>query len=240
MKSGVLEILEWDSRFFGYRVGRLLIDRGGEQIPETLRFRVEKEKIKLLYIFVNPSLLEINNQLEELGGVLVDQKVVYVKATELHTEFSNKVIEYQSDTVNEQLKELVLSAGTYSRFRLDPNFRNDEYAKLYHEWLLKSINKSIAFTTLVALKGTDIIGITTLGGDSSHADIGLVAVHDNYKGQGIGYDLMRTADSIAFEKGFRELRVVTQMKNTGACKLYEKCNFHVDAITNVYHYWNSR
>lgn len=240
MKSDILEILEWDSRFFGYRVGRILLDPGEEQILNTLRIRVEEEKIKLLYIFVPPSLQGLNEQLVELGGFLVDQKVVYVKATELHTDFSNTVIEYQGDTVNEQLKELVLSAGTYSRFRLDPNFRNDEYAKLYHEWLLKSINKSIAFTTLVALKGTDIIGITTLGGASSHADIGLVAVHDNYKGQGIGYDLMRTADRIAFEKGFKELRVVTQMKNTGACRLYEKCNFHVDAITNVYHYWNGR
>ena len=91
--------------------------------------------------------------------------------------------------------------------------------------------------TFVAKNRSDIIGITTLGKKSEFADIGLVAVDKNFRGQGIASDLIHSADTAAYHLGYKEIKVVTQLKNKGACRLYEKCNFQIENITNVYHYW---
>jgi dTDP-4-amino-4,6-dideoxy-D-galactose acyltransferase len=132
---------------------------------------------------------------------------------------------------------LVLQAGLFSRFRLDINFSDKEYEKLYIEWLTKSINKTLAIKTFVVKNGSEIIGITTLGERSKFADIGLVAVDKNFRGRGIAYDLIHSADNTACGLGYDEIKVVTQLQNKGACRLYEKCNFQIESITNVYHYW---
>ena len=95
----------------------------------------------------------------------------------------------------------------------------------------------MAKNTFVALKDSDIIGITTLGEKSGSGEIGLVAVDEKFRGLGIAYDLIHYTDNAAFDHGYSKISVVTQLDNKGACRLYEKCNFQIESITNVYHYW---
>ena len=128
-------------------------------------------------------------------------------------------------------------SGEFSRFRLDRRFISNEYERLYVEWLRKSLNKTIAFKTFVAREKTEIAGLITLGKKKECADIGLVAVDEKYRGRGIGRDLIRFADNAAFTMGFKQIQVVTQKKNWGACRLYEKCGFKMNNVINVYHYW---
>ena len=37
--------------------------------------------------------------------------------------------------------------------------------------------------------------------------------------------------------GYKEIKVVTQLQNKSGCRLYEKCNFQIESITNIYHFW---
>lgn len=237
MQKNTIEILEWDSRFFGYPVARITLDQEGSDKLEHLFLNLESWKFRVTYFFVPPQEKELINRITNKGGILVDQKVVFSKKTEKHNQYSNDIIEFQGIDINERLIELVLQAGKYSRFRLDRNFNKKEYQRLYIEWLSKSIKKVIAFKTLVAKKGSDIVGITTLGDNTQFADIGLVAVDEHFHGQGIGYDLIHSADNVANERGIKEIKVVTQFDNKGACRLYEKCHFHIGKITNIYHFW---
>lgn len=237
MQTNTIEPLDWDSKFFGYPIARIAIDQNGIEVLEYLFRQITSENIRLAYLFVPPAEKEINEQIVKNGGILVDQKTVFLKAPEKHTGFINQICEYQGIEINERLIELVLQAGKFSRFHIDKNFSNKEYERLYIEWLTKSVNKTIAFKTLVANKGSGLIGITTLGEKANYMDIGLVAVDEKYRGQGIGYDLIHAADTIAYEMGFKKIKVVTQLQNKGACKLYEKCDFHIESITNIYHYW---
>lgn len=237
MQKNKIETLEWDSRFFGYLVARITLDQEGSDKLDHLFLNLESEKFRVTYFYVPPEEKELINRITKKGGILVDQKVVFSKTTERHNQYSNDIIEFQGIDINERLIELVLQAGKYSRFRLDENFNKKEYQRLYIEWLSKSIKKEIAFKTLVAKNGSDIIGITTLGEKTRFADIGLVAVDEHFHGQGIGCDLIHSADTLAYEKGIKEIKVVTQFENKGACRLYEKCHFHIEKITHIYHYW---
>jgi dTDP-4-amino-4,6-dideoxy-D-galactose acyltransferase len=237
MKKNTIEPLVWDSQFFGYPVAQIALDSKGSDSLDQLFAQLKAQKIKLTYFFVPPVEKGMNEHIVEKGGIFVDQKTVFLKETQKHGEYSNLIGEFQGTEVNERLIELTLQSGIFSRFRIDKNFKKKEYERLYIEWITKSVKKEISFKTLVALKGNDIVGITTLDDEKNHANIGLVAVDESCRGRGIGRDLIHCADTIAFDSGFKKLKVVTQLQNKGACKLYEKCGFHIESITNVYHYW---
>jgi dTDP-4-amino-4,6-dideoxy-D-galactose acyltransferase len=237
MRFNTLESLGWDSQFFGYPVAQIVFDLPEIDNLDYLIQDIKEKGIRLTYFFVPPSNQELNKNIVKKGGVLVDQKTLFSKTVQVHSKFTNKIIEYENTFPNEKLIELGLQAGIFSRFRTDINFQNKEFERLYTRWLENSVNKTIAFKTILALNEKDIVGLVTLGRKNNYADIGLIAVDKDYIGKGIGTDLIHFADNLASEMKFEELKVVTQLQNTRACNLYEKCNFKIESITNVYHFW---
>lgn len=237
MGLNTIDYLDWDSGFFGYSVAKVTFGEEGFDILESLSSRLEAEKIRLTYFFVPVTETRLNDSIADMGGILVDQKTTYSKKTEKTPWHSDHIKEYLEDEINDRLIELGLQAGLFSRFRLDKNFSKQEYERLYIEWLRKSVSMDLALKTFIALEGSEIIGITTLGGKEDAADIGLVAVDKNFRGNGIASDLIHSAENAAYDLGFKEIKVVTQLQNKAACRLYEKCDFKIENIVNIYHYW---
>lgn len=237
MENNALNYLNWDSQFFGYSVAKIFFDNNAYSSLDELLTRLRAEKIRLTYFFVPVSEIRLNKLISNKGAILVDQKTTYFKKTEKQERYLNHINEFQGTEINDKLIELGLQAGLFSRFRLDDNFSQKDYERLYIEWLTKSINKELALKTFIALDDSGITGISTLGAKDGVAEIGLVAVDRNFRGNGIGSDLIHMAENDAYLMGFREIKVVTQLQNKIACKLYEKCNFSIESIVNVYHYW---
>lgn len=237
MQFNNIEPLKWDTEFFGYPVAKISLNKNGSGNLDFLFRQLESDNYRVTYFFVPPEEKGIISRILNKGGILVDQKTTFTKTSEKHNKFSDNIIEFQGEEINEKLIQLVLESGIYSRFRTDVNFKNKEYERLYIEWLDKSVKKKIAFKIFLAIKESDIIGITTVGVKENQADIGLVAVCESSRGQGIGYNLIQSADNAAFELGLKEIKVVTQLQNKRACHLYEKCNFQIENVTNIYHYW---
>ena len=237
MRNNTIKLLEWDSQFFGYPVARITIDNEYTDKLDDLFLQIKTHKFRLVYFIVPPEEIGLNIRIKRMGSTLVDQKTVFAKQTKEHKNILNIITEFTSDVVNNELYKLVLQAGQYSRFRIDANFTNREFERLYFEWLNQSIQKRNDFKILVSKKQTNIAGITTIGVQEQFAEIGLVAVDRNCRRQGIGKDLILSADTFAYARGINEIKVTTQLKNSEACRLYEKCNFHIEKITNIYHYW---
>jgi dTDP-4-amino-4,6-dideoxy-D-galactose acyltransferase len=111
------------------------------------------QNYRLLYCSSDP--YDKNSQLAAsiCKGHLVDRKILY----SLNSNFeknnllnSNSGAErYEIDPFINQLKSLVLNAGQYSRFKVDPYFTKSQYEALYKEWLYSSINRNIADDLLV-------------------------------------------------------------------------------------------
>jgi len=229
--------LDWDSAFFGYPVARVVLDETGSEHFNAITDKILIDKIRLVYFFVSPYDLVLNRQISEFGAVLRDQKALFTKVPERQSGYSNSIEVYPYAEPNKELLSLGLQAGIYSRFRLDWNFRNNEYEKLYTRWVTDSLSGKISFQNIVAIVDNTVAGMVTLGEKNGHADIGLVAVEKAHSGKGIGYDMIRYADNTAFDRNFSRIDVVTQLQNHPACKLYEKCNFRLESVTNVYHFW---
>ena len=77
----------------------------------------------------------------------------------------------------------------------------------------------------------------TLGYQTTHAIIGLLAVQQGHRGQGIGKHLLDAALHYAQAWQLPEIQVTTQLDNEGACRFYEREGFERIHEEHVYHLW---
>lgn len=235
MKSPI-EDVEWDSDFFGHKVGKIVVTVPGEFDIEQLL--IDNKSYRLVYIVADMAL-----NLPNIPAKLVDRKVT------LHQRINETVLDFQADLQIEtfdlkkdsyqQLENLALLSGTFSRFKTDENFTNNEYEKLYTQWLRNSVYKQTAFDILVAKTADKITGFVTLEKKSATLSaIGLVAVASHVQGRGIGLALIQEAKKRSLAHSFSEIQVVTQADNSAAFHLYRKADFTPIDMKYIYHYWN--
>lgn len=162
---------------------------------------------------------------------LMDVKLVFEKALKSESTFTDNIEVYQGE-LTEELISLALDSGEYSRFKVDPRLDQGEFEKLYHIWMRKALEKR------EVLVDGEMEGMVTCKVDNDLAQVGLFAVKESSRGKGIGKDLLKKAESWAFEKGARIMKIPTQKANTPATNLYEKMGYKIASQTNIYHYWN--
>jgi dTDP-4-amino-4,6-dideoxy-D-galactose acyltransferase len=213
--------LNWDSDFFGYEVAKIESEF------------IEKEAInlpyKLLYVFSN-------NIINHTSLINADSKVELLK-----TELKKKdvVVEIFKKTIHsfDRLLELVYLSGVYSRFRTDSNFRNNEFEKMYLHWIKNALLDSNNYI-LVKIVDNQLAGFLLLSLKEDFGRIELFSVDEQYQKQGIGMDLIQSAENICTVKNINCLKVATQGKNENALNLYHKKGFLIMDTKFIYHYWN--
>ena len=231
MKS-IVDFLEWDSSFFGLRIGKAIVSTQ-EELGELSCMRDSiSEMYDLIYIFTdNDSTAPIP------GSILVDRKVVYSMEVAEPSSFDCHIIEYTDQFVSEDLLKLALASGEYSRYKLDKQFPLNSYERLYTRWIEQSVNHSIANEVFCYMLNGCPKGLITLKRDENYGDIGLVATDPECRGMGIGSAMLQHVKHYLFTRGGKKLNVATQYDNKAACHLYEKAGFSVSSCTNVWHWW---
>ena len=234
-------LLEWDSRFFGYKIAA--IKASGLSLSRLNKIVVElrEKEIELAYCFASPDDEISNNSYKQLSGLLADEKITYSRrsADAINLPSSQNIVPYHLDYASEKIVSLALQSGIYSRFKVDPSFRNGEFEKLYIEWIEKSVNKSLASEVLIYAEEDEIYGFITLAFHGNTGSIGLIAVDEKQRGKAIGKKLIHAALSYFKDKKSEEVEVVTQKANIAACRFYESCGFGIKNIVNIYHLWMS-
>jgi dTDP-4-amino-4,6-dideoxy-D-galactose acyltransferase len=233
------KILDWDSRFFGYKIASVHVsDLKQDKLSEILN-DLKKESCKLVYCFADPIDEVTNNSILKFSGMLVDEKVTFsIQGFNENKSFTSGHIQpYILTFPSDLIKGLALQSGIYSRFKVDPGFRNSEYEKLYTEWIVNSIDKSFADEILVYYDDNEEKGFISLSTKNNIGSIGLLAVDERERGKSIGKKLINATFAYFVNKAVSEIEVVTQKANGTACAFYESQGFKVKNITNVYHIW---
>jgi len=231
-----IQHLAWDSNFFGYKTG--LIELKHNVIIPLYDIIQRNPEYKLIYIRCAPAHIQ-QDEIKALGGILVDKKVTFVQQIPPSPyQYSENVVLYSESEPTKEIIELGLASGIYSRFKIDPHFKNNEFERLYEIWIRNSTNKTIAKHVITYQKDGKYIGLLTLGEKNKRADIGILAVNEQYRGLGIGKVMIQKAFELSVQMGHSQLQVVTQRANENACKFYESVGFKIDTIENIYHLWN--
>jgi dTDP-4-amino-4,6-dideoxy-D-galactose acyltransferase len=222
--------LDWDSKCFGYEVGKLVVDHQESFYPEALP--VLTKGFRLVYVFSKQALAMKFKNL-----YLADKRMIMKRFTSRQTgDFIN--IGSYSGGMTEQLLNLAFESGKFSRFKTDKAFKNNEFFKLYSEWIRKSVNRTIADDLFVSGKVNEIQGFITIIIKGVVAQIDLIAVDRKYRGLGIGSALIKYAINQAQTLGCLKIKVITQYKNRTAIDLYEKNGFELTDMIYIYHYRN--
>ncbi len=230
--------LSGDSGFVECNVARITRSDFHRDDFEELLAYLKAKKFKLVYWFIDPSNQITNNIAKTSGGLLVDEKVTFLTKIPKHVEFDkNKLVSYINKPVTKQLLSLAFQSGEYSRYRIDKHFAEDIYRQMYTIWIQRSVNREIAEEVLVYTIDGIEAGFITLGTKNNHAEIGLLAVDEKFRGKSIGKQLVNAAFAKAKDLGYLEMQVVTQKKNSNACNFYKKIGFQIDSIENIYHFW---
>jgi dTDP-4-amino-4,6-dideoxy-D-galactose acyltransferase len=197
--------------------------------------QLKQSEFKLAYFFVEPTNTFLQNICKLNGGILIDKKTTY-EINNFNDPGPVPLVESFDGSVN-NLIDLAFESGLYSRYKIDTNFKNGEFEKLYIEWITASVNKKIANEVLVYKDSSELIGLVTLNVMEMLGQIGLIAVSKKHRGKGIGKKLIEASHHWYRTKGIFKAKVVTQGINIQACKLYEQSGYHISEIKYIYHFW---
>lgn len=226
--------LEWDSNFFGLRIGRADIQTKEEAEELASKVNLLKKEYDLLYVFD-----ENHVGFKAKNSHLVDEKVLYSKPCEPKQAFEEISI-YERKTPSNSLYHLAHISGGYSRFKLDNRFPRGSFERLYNRWIENACpqNGSNKHIFEYSIEGIAKGMITVDYAESGLAHIGLVSIDDNCQHRGIGTKIMSTVENYLYQLGYiHTLEVPTQKTNTDACRWYEKNGFKIKSIVDIYHWW---
>ena len=230
-----IERLEWDSNLFGYEIGKISIESEDDNFDNVL---LAKDDFKLVYVESDAPIVK-----KELGTCY--EKIKYFKEVDRDRTSviirGDLTVEKYSENLTDQLLSLTYLSGVYSRFRLDENFENNEYKKLYKKWIQNSLTGKIADNVEVVKDDTSkILGFVTIKFENSTAEVGLIAVDNNARGLGLGSLLLNKVNEISINKKCKKIFVSTQKNNKMACKFYEKNGFKEFETKYIYHWWPNK
>lgn len=233
------KILDWDSKHFGYKVARVDADNIGLTQLNKLIKELSGNDVRLVYCFADSMDTTSNKTAKVCDGFLADEKVTYIRnvAEKIKPVNDTNVTSYLGKPLNSRLRYLALEAGIYSRYRIDPNFKNGEFEKLYSEWIKKSLSAEIAKDVLVYRIKNKEMGFVSLEDKDGRCNIGLIATDPQYRNKGVGTKLVEASLRRAAAWKYKEIEVVTQKSNIIAGKFYEALGFEIKSIVNIYHFW---
>lgn len=236
-----IEKLNWDSEFFGFNVGRAFIYKGDEAGAQEIYNLAKQDGFRIVYVVLNEWDPSINEALIKTGARLIDKKTLYARtvAPEPKQACTFPVIAYDDRFFTNDLIELALASGKYSRFLVDEGFGKEPFEKLYMEWLRNSVNGKFADKVWLAIDNNRVIGFVTAkkSAEEKSGQVGLIAVSEAYRGKKIGQALMNTCNDWYLANRLQQATVVTQGDNTPACKFYESVGYQVGKVEYYYHLW---
>jgi dTDP-4-amino-4,6-dideoxy-D-galactose acyltransferase len=238
--------LEWDSHFFGFGVGRINAVPGTPELLIDNQRRAREAGFRLLYAECEPANVAARSALTNAGAFLADMKRTYAAAVPeaasdgAQTEPVVALPALPPACERRQLRALAWQAAAHSRFKVDPRMPPGSWRRMYSTWIANSLDGSMADRVLATRSGDVINAMATVALRGTRASIGLLAVQQGKRGQGLGRRLVHAAFDAAREAGLRELAVVTQGRNAAACRTYEACGMVVADEQCIFHLWTDK
>src|SRR3989304_1771020 len=244
MKSDILEIMEWDSKFFGKKTRRgaeeIILDKDNET---KLLAEIKNEKFETIYYWQGSSLTENLKGLYRLGFELIDIEVILEKRL---AKYEKNVDEHLIDLTkiknSQTLKQLYMLAqklSQKSRFWRDvkTRFRVEEMYRIWIKRFIGGTDKGWCYGLKINNKVISMAIFQDEGEEKVVLE--LVAVEDDFRGRGWGRKMMDSSLVKLAADGIGEVAVVTQLSNIIAVKFYLGWGLELKSARYIFH-WHRR
>ena len=244
-KGAEIVPLAWDTEHFGFPVARLrALSMPTEQIEARI-VEAQRTGVEMLVVVVDAQQRLPDALLARFHGLLADDKVTFTRSLEssgCRAAASDDILiePFGGSAATQQLIDLSIASGEYSRFRVDPRFPRRAFENLYRLWIERSVRHELAEVVLVARTPEHrdpLLGMITVDVKNAIGSIGLVAVTAESRGRGIGSRLIDAAHAEMWQRGARSASVVTQAVNEPACRSYRRAGYALTTTERIYHFW---
>lgn len=203
----------WESQFFGREIAHLVAS--AEDLPH--------QAWQLIQAKVATTEFEQIVSLQQQGFCLVETEVVFslsLSPSVLEGIARSHTLSFAKPTQLKALLSQFSSAFADSRFR-PPYFSREENQRFYTKWIENAVNGVFDHCCMIEEISGEPAGIVTLRIENYQACIGLLAVAEKYRRQGVGTRLLQYAQAWAVEQGATFLEIRTQLSNRSAIALYQ-------------------
>ena len=231
-------LLDWDTGFFGIRIGRF----GARRLSEATLRQAEQwcadHAVRCLYLLLDADHDATIRLAERHGLHFADIRVTLARtASPVASDGSDSEVRPWRD---EDVPVLIHLAGELffdSRFHMDAAFPPDRASALYREWIRKSCASSDGAVLVAPRDGKPVGFITCDPVASATGRIGLCGVAEEARFRGVGARLVQAAIQWYAERGASRVEVVTQGRNLPAQQLYQRAGFLIQSLELWYHWW---
>lgn len=233
-----IRFLDWDSSHFDLRIARIAPTELDRDLLKHAAKWADSEAIDCIYLLLNSGDSEAIRIAGESGWRMVDMRVTL--GTEAHEDsFANASLRVATMNDIPYLAQLARRSHADSRFYADGRFPVEACDELYAKWIERSVlDKDFAGAVFVpqAVDGS-AAGYITCAIKDGVGDIGLIAVDESLRRQGIGRNLLAKSLRWFADQGATRVRVVTQGSNIPALRMYERAAFNIESIQLWFHWW---
>lgn len=240
---GLFQYLDWDSKFFGFNIGRINMDKNHLH-PNFLDKSISEARarnIRCLYLEIPFGIPEVLDYCSRNRFSMVDFKTTLSKSLsnkEGKLGLCSKNITYEiKDEYYPFLVKIAEKISMQSRYAYDLNFGKKRSRHLYIEWLRKSFYEQFCYDFIIYIKDHKPIGFITLRIKNDIPFIDLLGISEDHWRNGIGKTLIVSAERRLLNAGLEKIKVITQGHNIGALRLYQSQKFKIDSVNVFYHIW---
>jgi ribosomal protein S18 acetylase RimI-like enzyme len=230
-------VLEWDSAFFGLRIGRFEMERPGAEDAGRATAWARAQRLDCLYALIDATHVPSVRALEHEGFALADVRLTLERPV-AHAPAVPGPCDVGEAAAGDRDALMAIARRSHAgtRFTDEPRF-GPRAAELYAEWVSRALVEDDAITLVPRVAGQPCGSLTLHGVSRAEARIGVFAVEERRRGQGIGRALVAAGLLRLAAHGARGLAVVTHGRNAAAVRFYERCGFQSRSCHLWYHRW---
>jgi GNAT superfamily N-acetyltransferase len=229
----------WDSAFFGLAVAEIVPDALSCESLGIAVADAREAAVDCLYLLVNADSQPAIRAAEANGFSLVDLRLTLecrAGAPRPSVPATSGIRPARPGDVP-RLKDLARASHRNTRFYRDARFDARRSDEMYAVWIERSVAGELADAVWVVDADDAPRGYLTASRRAAASNIGLVAVDEAYRGRGFGDGLLSTVRDWTTAEGRAQVTVVTQGRNPGAVRFYERAGFCTNQVELWYHRW---
>jgi len=232
----IAEVLEWDSEFFGFRIGRVRTPDFTPESAQQLASWARRNGLRCLYFLVDAADSRSIRVAEDAGFRHVDVRVTRGRSLGGSLAAPPEIEPARAEDLP-ALREIARRSHRASRFYQDPGFPDGRCDALYERWLERGFEEPDQ-QVLVIRQSEQPLGYIVCGGLTGPCGrISLVAVAAGASGAGLGESLARGGLALMAARGCERAEVVSQGRNVPANRLYERMGFLTLRMEHWLHLW---
>lgn len=238
------QFLEWDTQFFGHRIGRVQAHRLEAHLLADIEEWRQRHQIECLYFLAEADDPQTIRLAQLQGFLLVEVRLIFERSlkdwdpqTRLR-EAQEVLIRPAKPEDIPALQEIAGNSYIDSRYYFDPHFSQEKWQAYYRTWVQKSCSGGAALA-LVAERDGEALGYITgqIDHQTGEGIYELTGVKESARRFGVGQELFRSGLDWYAQSGIKLIWLATQGRNVPTQRMVQRNGFITRACQLYYHKW---